>query len=314
MDVDCGGGDASARGDAEEYLCAVRWTPDGKHLLAQIQNRSQDALRLVKLDAATGDRVGPDPLILERRGPAAPPSDAWVNQPPPGLPIVLRNGDLVWWSERSGFAHLYLIDGATGADRRAITSGRWCVDRVQGVDEGEDPSDPGWVYFVANVAGALETHLYRAPIRAGDETETDAPENATQPGTHSTVMDNAARRFVDVHSDINAPARGVVRRPAGRPPRARDAAEDAAPEEEGPRYQAKVLKQASAEPDADERRFVALLTPPSLVTPDTLRRRRDDASRRGVHARPGPERPPPCTRSSCCATAGRGRRRWPTRG
>ena len=69
MDVDCGGGDASARGDAEEYLCAVRWTPDGKHLLVQIQNRSQDALRLVKLDAATGDRVGPDPLILERRGP-----------------------------------------------------------------------------------------------------------------------------------------------------------------------------------------------------------------------------------------------------
>lgn len=268
MDVDCGGGDASARGDAEEYLCAVRWTPDGKHLLAQIQNRSQDALRLVKLDAATGDRVGPDPLILERRGPAAPPSDAWVNQPPPGLPIVLRNGDLVWWSERSGFAHLYLIDGATGAVARAITSGRWCVDRVQGVDEGEDPSDPGWVYFVANVAGALETHLHRAPIRAGDETETDAPERlTTQPGTHSTVMDNAARRFVDVHSDINAPPRAVLYDvPRGRPPRARDAAEDAAPEEEAPRYQAKVLKQASAEPDADERRFVALLAPPSLVT------------------------------------------------
>ena len=50
-----------------------------------------------------------------------------------------------------GFAHLYLIDGATGAVARAITSGRWCVDRVQGVDEGEDPSDPGWVYFVAHV-------------------------------------------------------------------------------------------------------------------------------------------------------------------
>ena len=42
---------------------------------------------------------------------------------------------------------------------------------------------------------------YKQFVMEVDETETDAPERlTTQPGTHSTVMDNAARRFVDVRA------------------------------------------------------------------------------------------------------------------
>jgi dipeptidyl aminopeptidase/acylaminoacyl peptidase len=64
--------------------------------------------------------------------------------------------EILWLSERDGWAHLYLYDGATGAMKNQITRGQWVVRGVDWVDEphrqiyfeasGVDPKlDP---YFV----------------------------------------------------------------------------------------------------------------------------------------------------------------------
>ena len=47
---------------------------------------------------------------------------------------VLRNGDALWWSERSGHGHLYRVDGTSG-EVTALTSGSWVVDEIVGLDE-----------------------------------------------------------------------------------------------------------------------------------------------------------------------------------
>lgn len=61
-------------------------------------------------------------------------------------PIVPVGGGkrFVWWSERDGWAHLYLYDDK-GKLLNRITQGAWHVDAIEGVDEST-----GMVYFLAN--------------------------------------------------------------------------------------------------------------------------------------------------------------------
>lgn len=293
MDVECGTRTLGGRGPEEEYLVDVTWTPSGEHVLAQIQSRSQRQLKIVKIDARTGARVAPCPLFVERasrrrrsvggfrdeasRGTDEEPNAeedaanviripaAWVNISNVSPRVLTRSrgaivaaGDVVWASESSGFLHLYLVDGTTGARLRALTAGEWCVERVVGVDETD-----GWVYFTGTHAGPLETHLYRArlwprddaDLRGRTQTSPDQPERLTaQPGSHAVVLDHASRRFVDVHSDLNSPPTVTLY----------DVPRDArvsADRREGPAYQHRVIfGMRTAEAPRPR------LEPPSFVT------------------------------------------------
>jgi dipeptidyl-peptidase-4 len=46
-----------------------------------------------------------------------------------------KSNQLIWYSERSGWAHLYLYSLATGKLIRSLTSGNWLVRNILGVDE-----------------------------------------------------------------------------------------------------------------------------------------------------------------------------------
>jgi dipeptidyl aminopeptidase/acylaminoacyl peptidase len=46
-----------------------------------------------------------------------------------------QSNELIWYSERSGWAHLYLYSLATGKLIRPLTSGKWLVRNILGVDE-----------------------------------------------------------------------------------------------------------------------------------------------------------------------------------
>ncbi len=63
---------------------------------------------------------------------------------------------LIWPSERSGWAHFYLIDTATGRVLRQLTKGAWAVMDLVGVDE-----DKGVVYFTATGRESGDPYLRR---------------------------------------------------------------------------------------------------------------------------------------------------------
>lgn len=77
-------------------------------------------------------------------------------------PLAVVNGgkELIQWSERDGWAHLYLYDG-DGRLKNRITSGPWHVDQLVKVDDAKRV-----VYFLANGKEKDENpyyeHLYRA--------------------------------------------------------------------------------------------------------------------------------------------------------
>ncbi len=75
---------------------------------------------------------------------------------------LLDSGDLVWWSERDGWAHLYRF-APDGILKNQITSGPFSVRRVLDIDQ-----DAGVIYFTANAREKGEDpyyqHVYRVKL------------------------------------------------------------------------------------------------------------------------------------------------------
>ncbi len=178
-------------GDDEDiYLARVQWLPDGD-LSAQLENRAQTELELLRFDPLTGRQ---DVLLRET-------SDVWINLHDMFKPLKHSpEGGFVWASERTGYRHLYLHD-KQGNLIRPLTEGEWIVDNIAGVDEEREQ-----VYFTATRAGPTECHLYAVSFAGGE------PRRITrEPGMHAIVADHAFGRFIDVHQSLDRPPSVTLR-------------------------------------------------------------------------------------------------------
>jgi len=181
--------------EQDMYLARVHWLPDGG-LSAQIENRAQTTLDLLRFDPRTGERSR---LLQET-------SDVWINLHQIFRP--LRSGDhagsFIWAAERDGFQHLYLYD-QHGTLIRQLTRGEWLVESLAGVDE-----DRGLVYFTATHASPLETHLYVVALSGANDAS--APRKITSAtGKHSVALDHGCTRFVDTHDSLDQPPTVTLR-------------------------------------------------------------------------------------------------------
>ena len=128
---------------ADLLIVRVAWTPDGKKVVYQAQNREQTFLDVNFADARDGKSTN---IIHET-------SKAWVaiNEEP----IWLKDGSFLWASERSGWEHLYHYS-ADGKLLRQVTDGKWEVRTIEGVDE-----ENGFIYFTATERSHIAPHGYR---------------------------------------------------------------------------------------------------------------------------------------------------------
>jgi dipeptidyl-peptidase-4 len=97
--------------DQDIYLARVDWAPDGGKLFVQRQSRDQKKLDLLQVDPATGRAE----LLFSETSPT------WVNLHNNLVP--LKDGSLIWSSERSGFQHLYRW--RAGAGRSSPAANGW---------------------------------------------------------------------------------------------------------------------------------------------------------------------------------------------
>ena len=113
-------------------------------------------------------------------------------------PIFIFNGgkEFVQWSERDGWAHLYLYDDKGNLKNR-ITEGPWHVERVVKIDEASRT-----IFFIANGRENGENpyyeHLYKVNVDGSGLqllTEGDF--------FHQTSIDDDARFIVDNYSRVN---------------------------------------------------------------------------------------------------------------
>lgn len=116
---------------------------------------------------------------------------------------LLGSGDLLWWSERDGWAHLYRY-GSDGTLRNRLTEGAFHVAGIEGIDEAR-----GMVYFLANGREPGEDpyyqHAYRVPLAGG-------PVTLLNPGDYDHRFDlGESNRFaVHNYSRVNTVPRSAV--------------------------------------------------------------------------------------------------------
>lgn len=177
-----------SRYDGEEILISrVTWSPDGKKLFVQVQNRVQTWLDLLSTDA-NGQNVK---LLFRDQTPA------WIESP--GDPVFIANGEFLWRSPRSGYSHIYRY-GADGKLIGAVTEGAWEVRSLIGTDP-----ENKFCYFTAAKDNAIDLHCFRTEFETGKITQlTQAA------GTHAVDFNHDFTMFIDSFSDVDTPAEHSV--------------------------------------------------------------------------------------------------------
>lgn len=118
--------------------------------------------------------------------------------------LLKDSNEVIWFSQRDNWGHLYLYDLETGQLKNQITSGNWTVREVRHVDEkeriiyftggGRDGSDP---YF---------NYLYKINFD-GTGLELLTPEEAD----HDINISGAGTYFVDTYSTPTTPPVSIIR-------------------------------------------------------------------------------------------------------
>ncbi|HMA46361.1 MAG TPA: DPP IV N-terminal domain-containing protein, partial [Frankiaceae bacterium] len=172
--VTCGGGWAD-----------VFWSPDAARLVFVSTSRDHRVEDLRVADAATGEVRD---VYQERANDFFESGFNRVNWQP-----LWAANELLWYSERTDWGHLYLYDLATGRLKNPITSGSWKVLQVLRLDTasrtifftaaGREPGDP---YF---------RKLYSVRLD-GSRLQLLTPEDAD----HDVTLAPDGRCFVDTYS------------------------------------------------------------------------------------------------------------------
>ena len=120
-----------------------------------------------------------------------------------------NSNEIIWYSERSDWGHLYLYNLNTGTLKNQITSGPWVVTRLIKVDENERT-----IYFEANGKengrDPYFNHLYKINFD-GNGLKLLTPEN----GNHRISFSPDYNYFVDNYSQPEVPPVSVLRKMDG---------------------------------------------------------------------------------------------------
>ena len=113
----------------------LEWRKDGRALTFEYNQRGHQVYRVIEIDGHSGQARA---IISEE-----PKTFFYYNRSNDDLQSGKRyrydladGKEIIWMSERDGWNHLYLVDGATGAAKQ-ITKGAWPVRHVIKVDEAK---------------------------------------------------------------------------------------------------------------------------------------------------------------------------------
>lgn len=191
--------DVECRGSAWDD---VAWSPDAKHLAFVSTSRDHKDEHLRVADAETGAVRD----VFEDRV-ATQYESGWGRVNWRYLP---ESNEFIWFSENSGWGHLYLYDLRTGHLKHRITDGEWVVTQLLRVDEKNR-----LVYFLADGREKGENpyfaHLYRIGFD-GQNLTLLTPEE----GNHQVSFSPSGRYFVDDYSKSDVPDVSVIRDDAGK--------------------------------------------------------------------------------------------------
>lgn len=164
-------------------------TPDGKQLVAEYQSVDYKDRWLLLIDPATGKVAR---VLAHDHDPAwfGGPGHVGGRHIPSWLEWRPGTNELMYTSERTGFAHAYVVDVTTG-NTRTITSGEW---EIRGISLHRDGKQ---LWITSGIEHPNESHLYLVPVTGGTPQRVDrtgegvanilrSPDDAVLAFTYST--------------------------------------------------------------------------------------------------------------------------------
>ena len=175
--------------DAYEEFRSSKWMGDDKHFWLVRQSRDLKRLDLCRVDVGSDSTKT---IVSERM-------NTYVEY---RSPRFLKDGSFVWWSERNGWANLYLY-GPDGTLKRNLTEGAFHVDDVLAVGDG---------YLLAGACGVdkaenpYQMHTFRVPLAGGPMQRLDMDDMNV-----AAVASDDAKFFVANYSRVDCkPASALI--------------------------------------------------------------------------------------------------------
>jgi len=182
----------------DQRLMNIHFNVGSDRIRVVRRDRLQRNLDLIEIDLASG---GTKTLLTESLENAA--------LEPQNVRYTKKGGDIIWWSERSGWGQYYLYDN-DGTYKRPLTQGSWHAENISAID-----SVKGVIWLTGEGREEGENpylrHLYRVNADGTGFTLVD-PGNFN----HNTVVSPTKRYIVDSYSRVDYPTKNVVRDAAGK--------------------------------------------------------------------------------------------------
>ncbi len=179
----------------------IEWTPDGTRLVFVSSSRDHKQAILRVADATTGAVRDVFEETEETFFESGFRSSNWR--------LLGSTDEVIWYSQRDDWGHLYLYDLNTGRLKNRITAGSWNVLDVLRVDEA---SRTVWFLGVGKERGdPYFRYLYRVGLNGGDVTLL-TPDSAD----HTVSLSPNGRFIVDSWSTPVKPPVAAVRDARGR--------------------------------------------------------------------------------------------------
>ncbi len=169
----------------------VDWNADGSQLafVSTSRDHKQEKFRIA--DAVTGEVREVFEETVPTQFESGQGSINWRYLP--------KTNEIIWYSERDNWGHLYLYDATTGKLKNKITEGDYVVTELLKVDEKKRE-----LYFLADGLDKKNpyfSHLYKIAFE-GKKLNALTPEE----GDHSITFSPSEKYFIDSYSQPDVPA------------------------------------------------------------------------------------------------------------
>ena len=183
-------------------LIDVAWSDDSKRLAFVSTTRDHKQANLRIADATTGEVKNIMEEKVATQFESGQDDICWR--------YLSKSNEVIWYSERSDWGHLYLYDATTGALKNKITTGAYVVRYILRVDEKKRQ-----IYFVAGGKEANNNPYYRYAYRVGFNGK-GLKLLTPSKGDHTVRFSPDGKYFIDSYSQPNVPPVYEVRSASGK--------------------------------------------------------------------------------------------------
>jgi dipeptidyl aminopeptidase/acylaminoacyl peptidase len=174
----------------------LEWREDSRAVTFEFNQRGHQLYRVIEIDATSGRTR----TIIEES------SKTFVEYSGKRYRFDVADGkEIVWASERDGWNHLYLYDGATGQVKNQITKGQWVV---RGVDHVDPQNRQVWFRASGMHAGKDPYYIHYFRINFDG---TGLTPFTTEDGTHTVTFSADRKFYVDQWSRVDQPPTSVLK-------------------------------------------------------------------------------------------------------